>query len=174
MIYILAKAPPGQRQARRHLPGHVPGGDESLTSRAWVDSMFAAKARSGRSIREHLDGAQPNACLKEGDTPSWFFFLPRGGNVPADPSKPGWGGQFQKDPDGWSRDLPARDGFHPRDTVNRWRPAFQPIRPPHGVVRREAAATAGATTPARSINHSFSTLQTTNRLFDDAIAGSYN
>ena len=67
----------------------------------------------------------PHACMKEGDTPSWFFFLPLGGNDPADPTKPGWGGQFARDPDGWSRDLPARPDFDPRTTVSRWRPDFQ-------------------------------------------------
>jgi len=50
---------------------------------------------------------------------------PLGGNDPGDPSKPGWGGQFQRGPDGWWRDLPPRDGFDPRTTVSRWRPDFQ-------------------------------------------------
>ena len=67
----------------------------------------------------------PHACLKEGDTPSWFFFLPRGGNDPANPAKPGWGGQFVREPDGWWRDVPAKPGFDPRTTVSRWRPEFQ-------------------------------------------------
>ena len=67
----------------------------------------------------------PHACLKEGDTPSWFFFLPRGGNDPADPTKPGWGGQYAREPDGWYRDLPAQPGFEPREAVSRWRPEFQ-------------------------------------------------
>jgi hypothetical protein len=42
----------------------------------------------------------PHGCLKEGDTPSWFFFLPQGGNQPDDPTDPGWGGQFAREPDG--------------------------------------------------------------------------
>jgi hypothetical protein len=66
-----------------------------------------------------------HSCLKEGDTPSWFFFLPRGGNEPRDPSQPGWGGQYQRQPDGWYRDLPATATFDPRTTVSRWRPDFQ-------------------------------------------------
>src|SRR6185369_3325794 len=67
----------------------------------------------------------PHGCLKEGDTPSWFFFLPSGGNDPADPSKPGWGGTYRKSPDGWYRDLPFIDGVDPRISVSRWRPDFQ-------------------------------------------------
>ena len=66
--------------------------------------------------------------MKEGDTPSWFFFLPSGGNDPADPSKPGWGGQYQKASDGWYRDI--RAGAADANSggpgaVYRWRPDFQ-------------------------------------------------
>jgi hypothetical protein len=63
--------------------------------------------------------------MKEGDTPSWFFFLPLGGNDPADPAKPGWGGQFVRERDGWFRDPPAGAGMDPRESVSRWRPDFQ-------------------------------------------------
>ena len=66
-----------------------------------------------------------HGCLKEGDTPSWFFFLPLGGNDSGRPIKPGWGGQYQREPDGWWLDLPRTDGFDPRTTVSRWRPDFQ-------------------------------------------------
>lgn len=66
-----------------------------------------------------------HSCQKEGDTPSWFFFLPRSGNDPANPGRPGWGGQFRQEPDGWWRDLPATAEFDPRTTVSRWRPDFQ-------------------------------------------------
>ena len=61
--------------------------------------------------------------MKEGDTPSWFFFLPTGGNDPSDPTKPGWGGRFEKEADGWFRD--AKSAEDPRLEVSRWRPAFQ-------------------------------------------------
>ena len=126
MKYILAKAPRGHDTREGTYRGMYLGGDESLTSRAWVDKHVRSNGPLGALYPVSTWTApNPNACLKEGDTPSWFFFLPRGGNDPADPSKPGWGGQFQKEPDGWFRDLPARPGFHPRDTVNRWRQAFQ-------------------------------------------------
>ena len=46
-------------------------------------------------------------------------------NDPDDPARPGWGGQYRRDPDGWWRDLPHAEGADPRTTVSRWRPAFQ-------------------------------------------------
>jgi hypothetical protein len=48
-----------------------------------------------------------------------------GGNDPADPTKPGWGGQFRREKDGWYRDLQRTDIFDPRTTVSQHRPAFQ-------------------------------------------------
>jgi hypothetical protein len=102
------------------------GGDESLTSRDWVEKNIRSQGPLG-ALYPTKTSTAPNryACLKEGDTPSWFFFLPRGGNDPRDPSRPGWGGQFQKAADGWFRDLPFANGKDPRTTVSRWRPEFQ-------------------------------------------------
>ena len=71
-----------------------------------------------------IKSGNPNSCLKEGDTPSWFFFLPPGGNDPKDPSKPGWGGQYRKAPDGWYRDVHSKQD-DPRKTVSRWRSDLQ-------------------------------------------------
>jgi hypothetical protein len=34
------------------------------------------------------------------------------------------GGPYQRQPDGWYRDLPATDTVAPRTTVSRWRTAF--------------------------------------------------
>ena len=72
--------------------------------------------------------------MKEGDTPSWFFFLPLGGNDPDHPERGGWGGRFELDPRlGGGRSRIYRDARDPakdpadaaRATVSRWRPAFQ-------------------------------------------------
>ena len=101
-------------------------GDESLTSRDWIEQNIRSKGPLGALYpTKTYTAPNPHGCMKEGDTPSWFFFLPLGGNDPADPSKPGWGGQFQREADGWYRDLPAKEGFDPRSTVSRWRPDFQ-------------------------------------------------
>lgn len=126
MFYILAKAPTGHDMREGAYRGMYLGGNESLTSREWIERNVRSKGPLGELYPVTTWTApNPHACMKEGDTPSWFFFLPPGGNDPADPSKPGWGGQYQKSPDGWYRDLPAADGIDPRETVNRWRPAFQ-------------------------------------------------
>jgi hypothetical protein len=102
------------------------GGDLSLTSHEWVEQNIRSKGPLGALYpAKTWTAPNPHGCLKEGDTPSWFFFLPLGGNDPRDPTKPGWGGQYRKEPDGWYRDLPMETGRDPRETVYRWRPAFQ-------------------------------------------------
>lgn len=126
MDYILAKAPPGRDKREGVYRGMYLTGDESLTSRAWIDQNVRAKGPLGALYpTKTWTAPNPYGCLKEGDTPSWFFFLPSGGNDPRDPSKPGWGGQFLRQNDGWHRDQPAAENFDPRSTVSRWRPDFQ-------------------------------------------------
>lgn len=124
--YILGKAPAGRDKREGVYRGVYLTGDESLTSKAWIEANVVLRGPLGALYpMKTSNKPNPHGCMKEGDTPSWFFFLPLGGNDPADPSKPGWGGQFQRAPDGWWRDVPAKEGFDPRTTVSRWRPAFQ-------------------------------------------------
>jgi hypothetical protein len=126
MFYILAKAPAGRDRRDGVYRGMYLTGDESLTSRAWLDEHVLGQGPLGALYPTRTWTApNPHGAIKEGDTPSWFFFLPLGGNDPADPSKPGWGGRFVRDGDGWFRDPPARAGADPRETVSRWRPEFQ-------------------------------------------------
>jgi hypothetical protein len=126
MSYILAKAPAGRDRREAVFRGMYLTGDESLTSRAWIDEHVRSRGRLGALYPTTTWTApNPHATMKEGDTPSWFFFLPLGGNTPEDPSQPGWGGQFVRESDGWFRDPPAGTGKDPRDTVSRWRPEFQ-------------------------------------------------
>ncbi|MBL9212697.1 MAG: DUF1593 domain-containing protein [Opitutaceae bacterium] len=126
MFYILAHAYPGRDKREGTYRGMYLTGDESLTSRAWIDEHVRSRGPLGALYpTKTWTAPNPHACLKEGDTPSWFFFLPQGGNDPADPTRPGWGGQFVREPDGWYRDLPAKPGFEPREAVSRWRPEFQ-------------------------------------------------
>lgn len=126
LFYILANAPDGRDKREGTYRGMYLTGDESLTSREWIERNVRATGPLG-ALYPTKTWTAPNlhGCLKEGDTPSWFFFLPRGGNDPRDPAKPGWGGQFRRERDGWWRDLPAKDGFDPRSTVSRWRADFQ-------------------------------------------------
>ena len=134
MYYILAKAPPGRDKREGTYRGMYLGGDETLTSRAWIETNVRTKGPLGALYPvKTWTAPNPHGCMKEGDTSSWFFFLPVGGNDPADPSKPGWGGQYRKAPDGWYRDIippetvdgSAAGGADPRQAVSRWRPAFQ-------------------------------------------------
>lgn len=124
--YILAQAAPGRDKREGTFRGMYLTGDESLTSREWIERHVRTRGPLGALYPiKTWTAPNPHACLKEGDTPSWFFFLPVGGNDPADPTQPGWGGQFRREADGWYRDLPATPGVDPRHSVSRWRPDFQ-------------------------------------------------
>jgi hypothetical protein len=126
MHYILAHAPPGRDKREGTYRGMYLGGDMSLTSREWIEKNVVSRGALGALYPlKTWTAPNPHGCLKEGDTPSWFFFLPMGGNDPADPSQPGWGGQFQRESDGWYRDLPFKPDLDPRETVSRWRATFQ-------------------------------------------------
>ena len=124
--YLLAKAPAGVDKRSGTYRGMYLTADESLTSREWVEANIRSRGPLGALYpNKTWTALNPHGCLKEGDTPSWFFFLPQGGNDPADPSKPGWGGQFQREPDGWWRDMAITATLDPRSTVSHHRPAFQ-------------------------------------------------
>ncbi len=126
MAYILANAPAGQDKRMGTFRGMYLGGDLALTSRDWVERNILSQGPLGALYpTKTWTAPNPHGCLKEGDTPSWFFFLPLGGNNSRDPSQPGWGGQYRREPDGWYRDLPLSNGHDPRETVSRWRPQFQ-------------------------------------------------
>jgi hypothetical protein len=98
------------------------GGDESLTSREWVD----ANVRNGHGPLGALypvktwTAPNPHGTLKEGDTPSWFYFLPNGLSDPDHPEWGNWGGRFRHIRNRYYND--AREG---RESVFRWRPDFQ-------------------------------------------------
>jgi len=68
----------------------------------------------------------PHSTLKEGDTPSWFFFLPHGLNDPGFPNYGGWGGRFESANGVWRDANDTVDNVTDgRSTVSRWRRAFQ-------------------------------------------------
>lgn len=126
LFYILNQAAPGRDKREGTFRGMYLTGDEALTSLAWIETNVRARSELGALYpTKTWTAPNPHGCLKEGDTPAWFFFLPRGGNDPADPSRPGWGGQFRREPDGWYRDLETTPTFDPRSTVSRWRGEFQ-------------------------------------------------
>lgn len=126
MHYILAMAEDGRDKREGIYRGMYLTGDLSLTSKEWIETHVRSKGPLGaRYPTKTWTAPNPHSCLKEGDTPAWFFFLPAGGNDPADPSKPGWGGRFRREPDGWFRDARPEKGTDPRKAVSRWRPEFQ-------------------------------------------------
>jgi putative membrane-bound dehydrogenase-like protein len=126
MHYILAHASQGRDKREGTYRGMYLTGDESLTSRQWIEQHVLSCGPLGELYpTQTWTAPNPHACMKEGDTPSWFFFLPSGGNLASDPTAPGWGGRFARQPDGWFRDLPRTDDFDPRTEVSRWRSDFQ-------------------------------------------------
>ncbi len=113
------------------------GGDMSTTTETWLKqnilaenplaAMYPTKTYTGGEQRN------PHGAMKEGDTPSWFFFLQNGLNVPEDPTAGGWGGRFRAVRHNLffdDRDL-AYDAsadtmtVSARGTVFRWREDFQ-------------------------------------------------
>lgn len=125
--YILAKSR-GEGDERREgtYRGMYVTGDLSTTTVEWVEKNIRATGPLGALYpTKAWTVPNPNSCFKEGDSLSWLFFLPLGGNNPADPTKPGWGGQYQLNPDGWYGDLGAASGIDCRETVSQWRPDFQ-------------------------------------------------
>ena len=127
MHYILASAAKGKDKREGTYRGMYLTGDQELTSRRWIDDNVRSKGPLGALYPTRTWTApNPHSCLKEGDTPSWFFFLPLGGNDPTDPTKPGWGGQYEQERSGtWFRDISRTANFDPRTTVSKWRPDFQ-------------------------------------------------
>lgn len=124
--YVLSKAPAGQDKRSASFRGMYLTGDQELTSREWIETHVRSRGPLGGLYPlQTWTAPNPHGCMKEGDTPSWFFFLPRGGNDPQDPTRPGWGGQFRRGEDGWFRDLEIRADIDPRESVSQWRPAFQ-------------------------------------------------
>ncbi len=129
LFYILARVPAGRDRREAAYRGLYLGGDESLVSRDWMES----------NIRQHhgplgamyppqtWTAPNPHSAIKEGDTPSWFFFLPFGLSDPDHPEWGGWGGRFEPDRDRLFRGTTDKVGDvkDARATVWRWRPAFQ-------------------------------------------------
>jgi hypothetical protein len=127
LFYILDHARDGNKMHSCYR-GMFLGGDESLTSSAWVDSHVR---RDHGPLGEFYPpeawtGPNPHGALKEGDTPSWFYFMRNGLNLPGEPSAGGWGGRFAPNGTYWQDTQDTVNGeTSGRATVWRWRPRFQ-------------------------------------------------
>ncbi|HKJ78585.1 MAG TPA: DUF1593 domain-containing protein, partial [Prolixibacteraceae bacterium] len=113
------------------------GGDMSNTTKEWIhENVHGHSALAGNYPHQAHTGGEsknPHMALKEGDTPSFLYFLPNGLNVIPHPEWGGWGGRFKEIKPNLYND--AEDTFYDvsegktiissRATVFRWREDFQ-------------------------------------------------
>lgn len=129
LFYILARPPAVRDRREATYRGLYLGGDESLVSRDWMESNIRRDHGPLGAMYPPRTWTAPNphSAIKEGDTPSWFFFLPFGVSDPDHPEWGGWGGRFEPERDRLFRDATDEVGGtrNARTTVSRWRPAFQ-------------------------------------------------
>lgn len=129
LFYVLSKAPDRRDMREGGYRGMYLGGDQSLTSRKWIDAHVRIGHGPLGALYPTRTWTEPNphGTLKEGDTPSWFYFLPVGLGNSEHPEWGGWGGRFKRISGGLYRDSPdSVDGkIEARATVWRWRPAYQ-------------------------------------------------
>lgn len=121
--------PPGRDKRESAYRGMYLGGDESLTSLAWLDEHVRKDHGPLGAMYPPRTWTDPNphGALKEGDTPSWLYFLPVGLSDPEHPEYGSWGGRFQHV--AGNRYGDAKDKVDKvtdaRATVWRWRQAVQ-------------------------------------------------
>lgn len=133
---ILALDQSGDKWASSYR-GMFLGGDISLTSREWLHENIIGKNPLASEYPDEAftggEGRNPHMAMKEGDSPSWLYFLSNGLNFPNYPEWGGWGGRFEPERPGFFRD--AKDQYSSTDqgdgiassmaTVFRWRSDFQ-------------------------------------------------
>ncbi len=114
----------------------VKPGDEILNNEDWLNQNVL-KHHGPLGAAYPVVGQNPGSefntkGVKEGDTPSWFYFLPIGLNDPEFPTWGGWGGRFELDAHNhfidsqdkhWSGE--ADEATRRKWTVARWRTAYQ-------------------------------------------------
>ncbi|NJK85404.1 MAG: DUF1593 domain-containing protein [Bacteroidales bacterium] len=102
----MAKAPVGEDKREGAYRGIYLGGDENLTSLKWLqDNITINHGALGRLYPlKTWTEPNPNGAMKEGDTPSCFFFMDNGLNIPEKPMLGGWGGRFELNTDGYYSD----------------------------------------------------------------------
>lgn len=113
------------------------GGDMSNTSKTWIHKNIHGHTALADNYPDHAGtggkGKNPNMAIKEGDTPSFLYFLPNGLNQPEHPSWGGWGGRFEEVKANFFRDADdtvydvsvGKEITTARAGVFRWRTDFQ-------------------------------------------------
>jgi hypothetical protein len=142
LFYILSNRHSDKDKRTAVFRGMYLGGDENLTSREWINEHIRKDHGPLGELYPARTWTAPNphGAVKEGDTPSWFYFLPVHLGNPDHPTYGGWGGRFLresgqlfrdaedylKNPPAtawkWNKDALNRNG---RITVYRWRRDFQ-------------------------------------------------
>lgn len=127
LFYILNLSPNGNK-LESVFRGMYLGGDEQLTSLNWINEHIRKEHGPLGALYPSKTHTQqnPNGALKEGDTPSWFYFYTNGLNNPAMPEYGGWGGRFTPT-SGYFNDTEdnVEDELSARSTVWRWRQHYQ-------------------------------------------------
>lgn len=127
LFYVRSQAPEGGKLASAYR-GMFLGGDYSMLSLDWLkEHVLEGHGPLGEYYpTETWTADNPHGALKEGDTPSFFYFLRNGLQDPAHPDFGGWGGRFVRT-ETWFQD--ARDTVGDtssyRATVWRWRTDYQ-------------------------------------------------
>jgi hypothetical protein len=129
LFYILNKASEGQDRRNAAFRGMYLGGNEDLTSLNWItENVLKSHGPLGELYPvKTWTAPNPHGVMKEGDTPSWFYFLKNGLHCPEHPGYGGWGGRFIKNEHGYFSDAAdsVNDEKNARATVYRWRDDFQ-------------------------------------------------
>ncbi|MFW6277534.1 MAG: DUF1593 domain-containing protein [Prolixibacteraceae bacterium] len=113
------------------------GGDMSNTTKEWIHENIHAHTELANNYPDKTytggESKNPHMALKEGDTPSFLYFLPNGLNVIEHPEWGGWGGRFKEIKPNLYRDAEdtvfdiseGKTISSSRATVFRWRDDFQ-------------------------------------------------
>ncbi len=129
LFYIRNKAPEGKDRREAVFRGMYLGGNMNNTSREWIyDNVKTGHGPLGALYPDKTWTApNPHGVMKEGDTPSWFYFLRNGLQDPQHPEWGGWGGRFLNAEGKYYTDASDQiDSVNtPRASVWRWRNDFQ-------------------------------------------------
>ena len=129
LFYILNRASLQKDKREAVFRGMYLDGKEELTSLDWLKTNVIEDHGPLGALYPQKTWTAPNpySAMKEGDTPSWFYFLLNGLNVPEHPEYGGWGGRFEPVENEFYND--AIDTWQgnrsARITVARWREDFQ-------------------------------------------------
>ncbi len=129
LFYILNRAPLTVDKRNAVFRGMYLDGNMEITSLEWLNEhVIEGHGPLGALYpKKTWTAPNPHGAMKEGDTPSWFYFLRNGLNVSDQPDYGGWGGRFKLLDGNYYND--AQDTYgditNARVTVARWRQDFQ-------------------------------------------------